>query len=277
MRLNDTDPTIGYSGFSYSANRGLGDYDNDVHYATANGSTATLTFTGTGIAVLGEQYTDQGNIGVSIDGGTQQTISTLPSDGQRHSNVAVYTVTGLSPGNHTIVVTKLSGNYTTLDGFNITTVSGRAAERHRSDDRLQRVQLLGQPGLGDYDNDVHYATANGSTASLTFTGTGIQVKGEQYTDQGNIGVSIDGGTQQTISTLPSDGQRQRTSPLHRHRADPGQPHHRRHRAVRQLRHPRRLHHHRRLTSPRGRNAGVSATRHRRPCLPRQPGRHGWGG
>jgi hypothetical protein len=120
VRLNDTDPTIIYSGFSYSANRGLGDYDNDVHYATANGSTATLTFTGTGIQVYGEQYTDQGNIGISIDGGTQQTISTLPSDGQRHSNVAVYTATGLAPGNHTIVVTKLSGTYTTLDGFNIT-------------------------------------------------------------------------------------------------------------------------------------------------------------
>ena len=120
VRLNDTDPTISYSGFSYSANRGYGDYDNDVHYATANGSTATLTFTGTGIAVYGEQYTDQGNIGISIDGGTQQTISTLPSDGQRHSNVAVYTATGLAPGNHTIVVTKLSGTYTTLDGFTIT-------------------------------------------------------------------------------------------------------------------------------------------------------------
>ena len=36
------------------------------------------------------------------------------------SNVAVYTATGLTPGNHTIVVTKLSGTYTTLDGFNIT-------------------------------------------------------------------------------------------------------------------------------------------------------------
>jgi pantoate kinase len=89
VRLNDTDPTIIYSGW---------------------------------IQVMGEQYTDQGSIGIgiSIDGGTQQTISTLPSDGQRHSNVAVYIATGLTPGNHTIVVTKLSGTYTTLDGFTIT-------------------------------------------------------------------------------------------------------------------------------------------------------------
>ena len=55
LRLNDTDPTIIYSGFSDSANRGFGDYDNDVHYATANGSTATLTFTGTGIRSMGSR------------------------------------------------------------------------------------------------------------------------------------------------------------------------------------------------------------------------------
>lgn len=118
-RLNDTDSSIAYSGFSYSSGRGYGDYQNDVHYATANGSTATLQFTGTGVEVFGEQYTDQGNIGVSIDGGTQVTVSTVPSDGTRHANVAVYTVTGLASGAHSITVTKLSGTYSTLDGFGI--------------------------------------------------------------------------------------------------------------------------------------------------------------
>ena len=116
-RINDTDSSITYSGFSYSSNRGLGDYEDDVHYATANGSTATLTFNGTGIQVYGEQYTDQGNVGVSIDGGPQQTVSTVSADGTRHSNVAVYTSGVLPSGPHTIVVTKLSGQYTTIDGF----------------------------------------------------------------------------------------------------------------------------------------------------------------
>ena len=92
----------------------------DVHYATANGSTATLTFTGTGIAVYGEQNTDQGNIGISIDGGAQQIVSTVPTDGVRHANVSVYSRTGLSNGTHTIVVTKLSGTYAVLDGFAVT-------------------------------------------------------------------------------------------------------------------------------------------------------------
>ncbi|MFD3922332.1 hypothetical protein [Streptomyces sp. NPDC058595] len=118
IRLND-DGGIAYSGFSYADGRSYGDYRNDVHYATANGSTASLTFTGTKVTVHGELNTDQGNIGVSIDGGPQQVVSTVPGDGVRHANVAVYTSGALSPGRHTIVVTKLSGQYSTLDGFTV--------------------------------------------------------------------------------------------------------------------------------------------------------------
>ncbi|MGW6746485.1 hypothetical protein ACWGDX_38105 [Streptomyces sp. NPDC055025] len=119
IRLNDDDSTITYSGFAYAGGRSYGDHQNDVHYATSNGSTASLTFTGTRVTVHGEQNTDQGNIGISIDGGPQQIVSTLPSDGVRHANVAVYTSGLLSSGRHTIVVTKLSGQYSTLDGFTI--------------------------------------------------------------------------------------------------------------------------------------------------------------
>ncbi len=204
-RLNDTDASISYSGFSYSPGRGYGDYQDDVHYATANGSTASLTFNGTGIQVFGEQNTDQGNIGVSVDGGAQQTISTLPADGQRHANVAVFTATGLTFGTHTITVTKLSGTYTTFDGFAVVN-SVRLNDTDLSISYSGFASSSGR-GYGDYQDDVHYATANGSTATLSFTGAGIQVFGEQYTDQGNIGVSIDGGAQQTVNTVPADGQR----------------------------------------------------------------------
>ncbi|MEV4616961.1 hypothetical protein AB0K43_30850 [Kitasatospora sp. NPDC049258] len=205
VRVNDTDSGISYSGFALSSGRAYGDYQNDVHYATANGSTATYTFTGTGIQVRGEQFTDQGNIGISIDGGPQQTVSTLPTDGARHADVALYTSGLLPSGNHTIVVTKLSGQYATLDGLTVLT-SARVNDTD-SGISYSGFALSSGRAYGDYQNDVHYATANGSTATYTFTGTGIQVRGEQFTDQGNIGISIDGGPQQTVSTLPTDGAR----------------------------------------------------------------------
>ncbi|MFF7995852.1 hypothetical protein ACFZDG_39540 [Kitasatospora xanthocidica] len=116
-RVDNADPSISYSGFSRDANRGFGDYGDDIHYATADGSTATYSFSGDLIQVFGEQYTDQGNLGISIDGGTQQIVNTVPADGKRHTNVPVYTATGLGAGNHTIVITKLSGEFATLDGF----------------------------------------------------------------------------------------------------------------------------------------------------------------
>lgn len=119
IRLNDDDSRITYTGFTYAGGRSYGDYRGDIHYATADGATASLTFTGTTVTVYGEQYTDQGNIGVSVDGGPQQVVTTLPGDGTRHANAALYTAGSLSSGTHTVVVTKLSGQYATLDGFTV--------------------------------------------------------------------------------------------------------------------------------------------------------------
>ncbi|MEO6938207.1 MAG: right-handed parallel beta-helix repeat-containing protein [Collimonas sp.] len=208
-RINDDNPQISYSAaWQVNSNRGLGDYLDDVHYATANNATVTLTFTGMEIQVFGEMNTDQGNLGISIDGGTQQTVSTVSTDGQRHANVAIYTSPTLTSGQHTIVVTKLSGTYATIDGFNINTLSGRI-----NDDNSRFAYAGGwtyaanRGAYGDYLNDIHYATANNAAVTLAFTGTGIQVFGEMYTDQGNLGISVDGGAQQAVSTVSTDGLR----------------------------------------------------------------------
>ena len=110
---------ITYSAWEYMGGRGLGDHNDDLHYAVTDGSNLTLTFIGTGIKVFGEQYTDQGEISVSIDGETPTVVNTVPADGTRHADVAVYTSPTLSAGVHKIVVTKLSGQYATFDGFEI--------------------------------------------------------------------------------------------------------------------------------------------------------------
>jgi hypothetical protein len=118
-RLNDTDASIVYNSWDYLGSRGYGDHDDDVHYATTDGSSITYAFIGTGIKVFGEEFTDQGDIGVSIDGGPATVVDTVPADGARHTDAAVYTSTALAAGVHTIVVTKLSGTYATFDGFEI--------------------------------------------------------------------------------------------------------------------------------------------------------------
>ncbi|MEU6969991.1 hypothetical protein AB0A71_20070 [Kitasatospora aureofaciens] len=215
-RADDTDPAIGYSGFSSSSGRGYGDFGDDVRYATADGSTATYSFTGSAVQVYGEQNRDQGTVGVSIDGGTQQVVNTVPADGVRRSNVPVYTATGLGLGPHTITVTKLSGTYAVLDGFGTATTAPPAL---RTDDTDPAIGYSGFSsssgrGYGDFGDDVRYATADGSTATYSFTGSFIQVYGEQNRDQGTVGVSIDGGTQQVVNTVPADGVRHSNVPVY---------------------------------------------------------------
>jgi hypothetical protein len=119
VRVNDTDPGFQYSGFSYSSNRGDGDYQDDVHYATDNGSTITYTFVGTGIKVYGELSTDQGHFSAALDGGAPVSVDTVPSDGQRHSDVVTWSAEGLTAGVHTLVLTKVDGTYMTFDGAEV--------------------------------------------------------------------------------------------------------------------------------------------------------------
>jgi hypothetical protein len=56
-RINDTDLGFVCNQLDYSGNRGFGDYQDDLHYATSNGATVTYAFIGTRITVYGEQNT----------------------------------------------------------------------------------------------------------------------------------------------------------------------------------------------------------------------------
>ena len=118
-RINDTDTGFVCAQLDYSSGRGFGDYQDDLHYATSNGATVTYSFIGTKITVYGDENTDHGNIGSPLDGGPQTTVDTVPADGQRHANVAVWSSPALAPGVHTIVIATLSGPYMTFDGVDV--------------------------------------------------------------------------------------------------------------------------------------------------------------
>ncbi len=67
--VNDTSPGITYGGaWDYSSSRGLGDYQDDVHYTQAAGNYAQYTFTGTGIEYVTELDTSEGNVDIYLDG-----------------------------------------------------------------------------------------------------------------------------------------------------------------------------------------------------------------
>ena len=66
----------------------------------------TLTFTGTAVSFIGEKGLDQGQIAWSIDGQAQTTVDT--SAQARAAQQVLITSATLSPGSHTLQITKKS-------------------------------------------------------------------------------------------------------------------------------------------------------------------------
>jgi hypothetical protein len=117
--IDDDDLRIGYLGaWSSNGARTYGDLENGVHYSQRDGDSATISFTGTGISFLTETNSDEGDIGVTLDGVSKGTVSANTS--QRQARFPVYSVSGLPAGPHTLTVTKLSGTYFLVDGFTVT-------------------------------------------------------------------------------------------------------------------------------------------------------------
>ena len=114
--VDDDSLAIAYTGaWSDSGFRGLGDYDDGVHYTTTNGDQATLTFTGTKVSFTTETNVDEGDIAVYVDGVLQTTVDAYSTS--RHAQQTLYTSGALASGTHTITVVKESGTYMLVDGF----------------------------------------------------------------------------------------------------------------------------------------------------------------
>jgi hypothetical protein len=90
------------------------DYGGGIHYTRENGESAAVTFSGSSVALMSEKNSGRGSISVSIDGGTPVTASEYNATGTLYQQV-VFSLSGLSPGTHTLKVTKLSGTYMDID------------------------------------------------------------------------------------------------------------------------------------------------------------------
>jgi len=102
------------AGWQLSSNRGARDFQDDVHYATANGASVSLQFTGASFSVFMPTNSNEGTFQVTIDGVSQGTYSAYGSSGYA-PRVLVYSNRSLANGAHTLTLTKMSGTYLVLD------------------------------------------------------------------------------------------------------------------------------------------------------------------
>ncbi|NUQ96498.1 MAG: hypothetical protein HOY79_08010 [Streptomyces sp.] len=206
-RIDDDDTAISYTGnWTANGDRGLGDYEDAVHATQTNGDTASLTFAGTAVSVIGEKNSDQGQVEIVIDGTSKGLADT--SSASRQAQAVIYSTSGLSAGSHTIQFVKRSGTWATLDGFDVNGVTNDT-DPSLAYTGTSWTYSAGR-GFGDYQNDVHATTANGDSATVTFTGTGISLVTETNSDEGTIAVSLDGTSQGSVNASSTSRRAQQT-------------------------------------------------------------------
>lgn len=115
--INDTPtPNLTYTGSWHTLrDRGFGDYQDDVHYSTTNDDSVTATWTGTGVDVVSEKNSDQGDVAIYVDGQYRKTVDT--TNPTRQAQKLIYRIDDLPPGTHTIRLVKKSGQYMVIDRF----------------------------------------------------------------------------------------------------------------------------------------------------------------
>ncbi|QGQ97246.1 hypothetical protein EHS13_21330 [Paenibacillus psychroresistens] len=206
VSVNDNDPGITYSGsWGHSTGRGLGDYLDDVHYTEANDAYFEYAFSGTGIDLITEKDSSQGDVDIYVDNVFKQTVSTY--NDSRLIQQTVYSISGLSNGAHTIKAVKKSGGYMLLDKFNVSApivISTPKVSINDNDPGITYSGSWGQStgrGLGDYLDDVHYTETNDAYFEYAFTGTGFDLITEKDSNQGDVDVYVDNVLKQTVSTF----------------------------------------------------------------------------
>ncbi|GGD83313.1 carbohydrate binding domain-containing protein [Paenibacillus nasutitermitis] len=207
--VNDTDNGIVYSGGSwiYSEGRGVGDYGDNVHHATANNDYAQYTFTGTGIDFVTEKDPSGGNVDIYIDNVLQQTISTYGTVSNQ-SQQTVYSKTGLAAGTHTFKAVKKTGTYMVVDSFKVHSDNSVLRAAAKTNDTYSGIVYSGTGwgysngrGVGNFMNDLHYTTVNNDFFEYNFKGTGVDFLSETDPSGGDVDIYIDNVFKQTISTL----------------------------------------------------------------------------
>lgn len=116
--VNDDHSSIIYDvSWNNGDDRGLGDYNNDVHYTYINGATLQYTFRGTGLDYISEKAADMGDVDIYIDNIFKQNVN-LNSPARLLQQV-VYSVNGLSDSVHTIKIINKSANCGMVDAFKV--------------------------------------------------------------------------------------------------------------------------------------------------------------
>ena len=208
---SDDTATSGTDHFGYGANwgtaTGISDlYQGTAHWSNTTGAAATYTFTGSGVTIWGVKDHDQGVAGFSVDGRPVTYADDYAST--RTAQAPLWSSTGLPPGTHTVTIsnsgTKNSASSNDTVAIDYATVTPSVSTIDDGTTTGTNAIAYGSnwgtaTGVGDlYEGTAHWNSTAGSTATLTFTGTGAVIYGVKDVDQGIVTFAVDGGTARSV-------------------------------------------------------------------------------
>lgn len=203
--------TSGTDHFSYDSTWGTASgvsdlYQGTAHWSNTTGGTATYTFTGSSATIWGVKDVDQGIAAFSVDGGPVTYADDYAST--RTPQAPLWSTSGLAPGTHTVTIsntgTKNPSSFNVTVAIDYATVTPNITTIDDGTTTGTNAFAYGNnwgtaAGVSDlYEGTAHWNNTGGSTATLTFTGTGAVIYGVKDVDQGIATYSVDGGTAHSV-------------------------------------------------------------------------------
>jgi hypothetical protein len=193
--IENASPQFAYAGSWNTASASTAS-GGTLEYTNSSTASATVAFTGTAVRVIADRNTDHGQLRLSLDGkviGDYDSWAAKPR-GQE----VIAELDGLSPSTHTLKLegTGIKAAYssgTTISIDSVQYVSTTQTSSAVSDASLSYSGAWTAPSAADATNGVvHVSSAAGATATATFTGTAVTVRGQKGPAQGIVELSIDG-------------------------------------------------------------------------------------
>lgn len=193
-------------------------YGKTRHTSSTTGSSATFSFTGTGVRLLATRAGDCGKVNISIDNGTPEQIDLfmpISYSSTLDFRSVVFEKNGLSNTTHTIKVTvdasanpKATGHRVEIDQIQALVGGAVVLPQVVVDNPIGSGSANGFSysvaygggtwGQNTGNSNCYLGTSSssitlGAYATFTFTGTGFSIHGNKSPSSGKMNVSIDGG------------------------------------------------------------------------------------
>jgi beta-propeller repeat-containing protein len=232
--FNEDDGRVSYTG-TWTVDEGPEHSGGRVVFSDEAGASATITFTGTGLQLIGRREESSGYANVTVGFMQWGSVDTYASPAQDQS--LILSITGLTSETHTLTVTvsgghnvRSLGNRVWIDGFNVIgapepeptpsptpeptpTPSPTPAPTMRIED--SNLVFVGYTGPWSLNVQTGHSAGTamlsmeaGARATVSFSGTGVRWIGLRDESSGVAAVHVDGVLVGNVDTYASPSQHQ---------------------------------------------------------------------